>query len=1066
MGGGKETGFVARILTSEAAWIQQNKRKLFLGRFASRNLQRAYESVTTEAERGTLAFKDLVSKLTEHFKTGSNTTLALANFEFRKLSQRDDESFDSFAIRVKHDSRKCDFSCESADCSVRDTLARDQIITGVISDEIRKHALKNQWGLEELIKNGRQIEAASAGVEQIKSSSKRSSPGSVRRIKKPGKYSRKSPKDSSERPTAPNNCTTCSSRACPGGKKCPGTKVECFECRKKGHFKGSQACQKKQKKSIKPSRRVESDDDDESDRSSEQSGTESSDESSGEEPKRTFRFRSMRNVTKIRRMRVKKAARRAPKSKRYEVEIVIKEKPVRAFADTGADICIMSKRQAKALGLKLMKTRMSIRPYGSDKMKCCGYSVVTVMYGDRVANIEIYVINKSVETLLSGPVAEELGIITFNGNSQAESCEEGAAVGRVVEETDPLKRLIKQNYPNLSSGRVGKLHDYQVKYHVDETVPPAVDAKRPIAYHLQERFEREIESMIQDGVCSEHHGPAPWISNPVLCPKPDGGMRITVDMANPNKAIKQTNIPIPRVEDIKARLAGNKVFSKLDFKSAFFQLELDESSKILTVFYAGNRLLRLNRVVQGCCPSSGELSKALAPLFQSIPEVHLIQDDLILATKNQRDHRRALEKVLEIIETSGMTLNLSKCLFEKDEIPFWGLIVSKDGLRPDPKKVESLREASAPSNKAELSSFLCMIQSNRDFIPRLASKTLHMRKRLKKNCRFTWDKHCQREFEDLKSSFTEACLLHHFDPSINTFICVDAHSSGLSAILMQGECVADAKPIAFASRTTTDAECRYPQLDLEALSVDFGLRRFRYYVVGAPCVKIVTDHKPLVSIFANKRKGSIRTDRIKLRHQDIRYEVVWRKGSDNPSDYLSRHATPLKNLPTAVQNESNELEKTIWYLHFGPYVEAISMEKIICKTQSDSSLQKLSRFIRKGYAPAASDDTLASFRKVFDHLTISDDGLIMKGEKIVLPTALHQIAIKKAHQGAHPGMSGMKRRLRSHFWFPKMDTLIEEFVSNCQECQMFTNKHSKHHSSLQPKEGLGQRFDRSVRSHA
>ena len=85
---------------------------------------------------------------------------------------------------------------------------------------------------------------------------------------------------------------------------------------------------------------------------------------------------------------------------------------------------------------------------------------------------------------------------------------------------------------------------------------------------------------------------------------------------------------------------------------------------------------------------------------------------------------------------------------------------------------------------------------------------------------------------------------------------------------MQGDSIEEAKPIAFASRTTTDAEARYPQLDLEALSVDFGLRRFRYYLVGGPTVEVITDHKQLVSIFANKRKGSIRTSRIKLGHQD------------------------------------------------------------------------------------------------------------------------------------------------------------------------------------------------------
>ena len=869
----------------------------------------------------------------------------------------------------------------------------------------------------------------------------------VRRMKKPGKYSNKSHRQTQqrdERRPLQKKCLSCSSQACPGGKTCPGAKIVCFDCGKKGHFKGAQLCQKKAKSS-KSTRRVESDSEEtlsEGESSAQESEEITSDD---EDTKKTFRL-SMRNVTKIRRMRIKRAGCRKTKPKRYEVDVIIKETPVRAFADTGADVCIMSKKRATSLGLTLLKTKMSIRPYGSKRMKCCGYTVATVMYKDRVANVSIYVINKEVETLLSGVVAEELGIIIFNGDrhhKKTDDVNETFDVRGAEEVLDPLKREIKSKFPNLSSGRVGKLLDYQVKYYIDKSVPPVVDTKRPIPYHLQEKFEREIELMVEDDVCSEHHGPAPWISNPVLAPKADGGMRITVDMHNPNRAIKQTNIPIPRVEDITARLAGNNVFSKVDFKSAFFQLELDERSKNLTVFYAGNRLMRLNRVVQGCCPSSGELSKALAPLFRTLPQVHLIHDDLIVATKTQLEHREVLDKVLHIIEKSGMTLNLNKCLFEKDEIPFWGLIISKDGLKPDPKKVESLRAASAPTSKAELASFLCMIQSNRDFIPNLALKTQHMRKRLKKSCRFTWDEHCQQEFEHLKSSFTEACLIHHYDPSAKTFIYVDAHKSGLSAILLQGENIVDAKPVAFASRTTTAAESKYPQLDLEALSVDFGLRRFRYYIVGAPTIDVVTDHKPLVSIFANKRKGSIRSSRIKLRHQDINYQVVWKKGSENPADYLSRHAIPMKNLPVSIRGESDELEKTIWYLHFGPYVESISVQRILDETYDDATLCQLKHFINKGYIPSACQ-SLASFRKVFDDLAISNDGLIMKSEKIVLPEALHDVAIKKAHQGAHPGMSGMKRRLRSHFWFPKMDNKIEKFVSDCSDCQMFTNKRTKH----------------------
>ena len=153
------------------------------------------------------------------------------------------------------------------------------------------------------------------------------------------------------------------------------------------------------------------------------------------------------------------------------------------------------------------------------------------------------------------------------------------------------------------------------------------------------------------------------------------------------------------------------------------------------------------------------------------------------------------------------------------------------------------------------------------------------------------------------------------------------------------------------SHATTPVEQRYPQLDLEALAVDFGLRRFHYYCVGGPTVTVVTDHKPLLGVFKSTQQGSIRSDRIKLRHQDIRFNVIWVKGSVNPADFMSRRGTPFTKLPRKVQKETTELEKTVWFLQFSPYTEAISMDRIIKETQKDPLLSSLKDHIRKGYIP-------------------------------------------------------------------------------------------------------------------
>ena len=228
------------------AWTALDKRKQFLGRYASWNLQKDYEDETTVQERSTITFTDAVDKLKARYKPSRNQTLA--HFDFHKLQQRPTETFDEFVNRVKHDANSCDFSCASDTCSVRTTLIRDQVIIGTSDDEIRKAALKEEWTLADLQGKGRKIEAASIGAAKIK---KEAPDSDVRRL--PGRYSKKAPKQE-KKPSKP--CKNCNNKACPGGEKCPGHSIECFTCHKKGHFKGAANCKGRPKaKSVRASKK-------------------------------------------------------------------------------------------------------------------------------------------------------------------------------------------------------------------------------------------------------------------------------------------------------------------------------------------------------------------------------------------------------------------------------------------------------------------------------------------------------------------------------------------------------------------------------------------------------------------------------------------------------------------------------------------------------------------------------------------------------------------------------------------------------------------------------------------
>ena len=188
-----------------------------------------------------------------------------------------------------------------------------------------------------------------------------------------------------------------------------------------------------------------------------------------------------------------------------------------------------------------------------------------------------------------------------------------------------------------------------------------------------------------------------------------------------------------------------------------------------------------------------------------------------------------------------------------------------------------------------------MMQSNAEFIPSFARKASVLRELARGKGRFKWEQKHQKCFTQLLAEFRKDVLLRYFDVTKPTYLFTDAHISGLGAILAQGDSLETAKPVAVASRTTSEAERKYPQIDLEGLGVDYALLRFRNYIIGSPeAVTVVTDHMPLCSVFNGSRVGSIRTERYKHRNQDVKFKVVYQKGKKNQSDFLSRRGIPLE----------------------------------------------------------------------------------------------------------------------------------------------------------------------------
>ena len=996
-------------------WKSKDKVTKLLGMFTTARVYEDWKIAQPNSQtRKDIKWDAFITTMREHYKPTENITLK--NFHFRALAQYSTESFPSYCSRVEKEAKHCEFKCPHADCNAENTAVRDQIIIGTSINEIREEALLKSWDLTTLRREGMQMESAMKGGAEMSNET-------VNRI---GKYSYDNIKNENKNLPMRNRntwktltCYNCGRKVSTDIRKhvrdqCSAIKAKCDNCSRTGHF--TQMCKsRKEVRQLNPQ--------------------------IAEPDKEVYNLNLFIIRSSANQDRPHMASGIHNKSD-FKVDVMLNNHFSTVIADTGAKVSVCGTKEAKKWNLldKMVPSRTSIKPYKSQPIPVYGIARCAVTFGTTSVPVEWHLISGSCEPVLAGDKALQLGIINFTPNPEMFQ-----PVNMIQSDEKKSLQNIISDFPHNFTG-LGKLKNHKIKLHVDHNIKPVNVPSRPIPYHLKQRAADAIKEMIDQGVIEEHPNtePAPWISNAVLTPKPDGTIRVTLDARNVNKAIRSSNLPIPRHDEIKAKLSGCKYFSKMDFKSAFWQLELDEESRGLTVFHwEDHKLYRHTRLTMGIKSAQGELNAALLPLFSHISPAHLIHDDLIIAAKTKKDHDEALQQVMLVIEHAGLTLNPKKCLFGKNQIEFWGMIIGEDGIKPNPTKVDALDYITPPTDKTSLISFICMMQSNSEFIPHFARKAAKLRELTKKNTRFQWTKEHQDCFEELLKSFTKDALLRYFDIAKQTYVITDAHKTGLGATLAQGESLETARPVAFASRTTSKAEKNYPQLDIEAMGVDFALRRFRNYLVGAPdTVTVVTDHQPLCSVFNGNRSGSVRTERIKLRHQDIRFTVMYRKGVENQSDYMSRHAKPMQLLPQEEQEEADDLNNLLYTLHSTPIMDNIGLASIAKHTGTDPTLKEVRTLIQAGktWIPKTAAPGLLHFQKILPQITVTGNGILLKEERIILPEALQMSAIRLAHQGSHPGQSGLQRRLRFHFFFHDMNRKVEEWVTSCSLCGTFSNK--------------------------
>ena len=249
-------------------------------------------------------------------------------------------------------------------------------------------------------------------------------------------------------------------------------------------------------------------------------------------------------------------------------------------------------------------------------------------------------------------------------------------------------------------------------------------------------------------------------------------------------------------------------------------------------------------------------------------------DDVLVVGKNQHEHDERLIKVLERIRSAGVTLNAEKCELGKTSLKFLGHCIDKDGVRADPEKTAAICQMSPPRSVSDLRRFMGMVNRMGKFPPNNAEISKPLRELLSIKRAWLWGAEQDRAFNALKEELTKPTVLALYDPKAKSKVSAYASSFGLDAVLMQRQGESDWKPVAYASRSLTETEGRYAQIEKEALALTWSCEKFSDYTLGSK-FEIETDHKPLVPLLSSKHLNDLplRELRFRLRMAKFEYNI-------------------------------------------------------------------------------------------------------------------------------------------------------------------------------------------------
>jgi len=927
----------------------------------------------------------LMRKFREHCNPKKNIIVQRHLFWTRQ--QRQGETYEAFIADLRKMAADCDYG------QLRDELIRDKIVCGIQSDPLRKQMLKEEdLTLARAVQLCMLEESTKRNLAQMSEKTKESV-DALATSKRPPASRRDMQHQSPQQPSS--TCRNCGGSHPRVKHKCSAYGKQCNKCGKYNHF--ARLClstpspvkvfhAKQTTAKFKPQRQnvhhvaTTSDNDENSD---------------------SIVIDTITTVDEI-----------ATCRKEAFVTLTINKQKVELKVDTGAKCNVLP---ASLVNQKDINTNSTIKlvAYGGDTFSTMGIANFKCHHRGQQLALQFHVVDRDVTPIIGLPDALRLNLIQL------------AAEVHQLQDNDPPEVT---SFPDLFDEKLGKLPViYKMKVNPDVT--PVVRPPRRIPMTMKEPVKQALDKMANQGVIIPVEEPTEWVSSMVAAVKKNTkDIRICIDPRDLNKALQRPHHPMRTIDDVIADMPNAKVFTTLDAKSGFWQIPLDHESSMKTCFNTPFGRYRFLRMPFGISTASEVFQRSMEQLFAGYP-CEIIVDDILIWGTNTEDHDQKLRQVLQRAHEINLKLNKAKCHFRVDKVSYMGHTISAQGLHPDPEKVRAVQELPTPNNKEDLQRFLGMINYLSRFVPNFSAETYPLRDLLRNDSEWCWLQQHADAFATLKKRISHPPVLRFFDVNKQVTITCDASKSGLGAA-----CLQDGVPIAYASRAMTSTEERYSQIEKELLAASFACSKFDGFIYGKP-VTLETDHQPLVTIMKKPLHAApTRLQRMLLKLQRYHLHVVYKKGSElYIADALSRAYLP---------ETLNEPEEDYEVMSVLP-LTTTAMLQLQQATASDPTCQQLRCTLEHGWPSSYKHvpDNIKPFYAFRDEIGY-EDGVLMKGQRIIVPLPLQHHYATKLHQG-HPGIEGTKARAREIAYWPDIMQDIEAEVAHCKSCNAMKPRQTK-----------------------